>query len=112
MNERMTRVGGNHVADFLTAFSDNSRPGLGKKPNPGDSDAVWLVWRLEGKNTLWDLMLVSGTFLAVAPQLHKKLFVSVSAYHSHSLQVISKVNGRLSGKVVAKQAIPMSSCKA
>ncbi|MEW5298591.1 MAG: hypothetical protein WDW36_001696 [Sanguina aurantia] len=55
MNERMTRVGGNHVADFVTAFAD--RASAGKKAGPADSDAVWLVWRLEGKNTLWDMML-------------------------------------------------------
>ncbi|MEW5308745.1 MAG: hypothetical protein WDW38_000680 [Sanguina aurantia] len=57
MNERMTRVGGNHVADFVTAFAD--RASAGKKAGPADSDAVWLVWRLEGKNTLWDMMLAN-----------------------------------------------------
>lgn len=51
MNERMSRVGGDHCASFITAFGETS-PSIG---SPLDN-AIWLVWRYEGDNTLFDLM--------------------------------------------------------
>jgi len=69
MNERMSRVGGKHCAEFVTAFderfmespADVARAGAKAQrkasaaPSPLD-DAVWLVWMYEGDNTLYDLM--------------------------------------------------------
>eukprot|EP00884_Botryococcus_braunii_P013258 jgi/Botrbrau1/21933/Bobra.0249s0056.1 len=47
MNERLMRVAPNHIAQFITAFEDDT----GKLGEP-----LWLVWRYEGDNTLYDLM--------------------------------------------------------
>jgi hypothetical protein len=47
MNERLMRVAPAHIAEFITAFEDGS----GKVGDP-----LWLVWRYEGDNTLYDLM--------------------------------------------------------
>lgn len=51
MNERMLRVGGKHCAAFITAFDETS-PSVG---SPLDN-AIWLVWKYEGDNTLYNLM--------------------------------------------------------
>ncbi|PNH01077.1 Serine/threonine-protein kinase stt7, chloroplastic, partial [Tetrabaena socialis] len=69
MNERMNRVGGNHVAEFVTAFDEatavapapgqpGGRPSGAPLPNVGplDANAIWLVWVYEGDNTLMSLM--------------------------------------------------------
>lgn len=64
MNERMMRVPGNHVAEFVTAFAEGqAAPGaraVAPMPNgfPLDSDAVWLVWYYEGDFTLMSMMEV------------------------------------------------------
>lgn len=49
MNERMMRLGGQYCAEFITAFGE-------KAPKVGNvlDDAVWLLWRYEGDNTLFD----------------------------------------------------------
>jgi len=62
MNERMMRLPGAHVAEFITAFDEPKPPAPlltrqsdGNKAAPAE-DVVWLVWRFEGDNTLWNLM--------------------------------------------------------
>uniref|UniRef100_A0A7S3VTM9 Protein kinase domain-containing protein n=1 Tax=Dunaliella tertiolecta TaxID=3047 RepID=A0A7S3VTM9_DUNTE len=56
MNERMMRFSQKSVAEFITAFDGGSTgPQKKKKDSPLD-DAVWLVWRYEGDNTLSDLI--------------------------------------------------------
>ncbi|KXZ54035.1 hypothetical protein GPECTOR_5g144 [Gonium pectorale] len=75
MNERMSRVPGNHVAEFVTAFDEalnvpmpaaagaRSRPAGSPAPpvwgqgNPLENpNSIWLVWYYEGDNTLSSLM--------------------------------------------------------
>ncbi len=51
MNERVMRIGGKHCAEFITAF-DESDPS--SNTNSPLDDAIWLVWKYEGNNTLWD----------------------------------------------------------
>lgn len=48
------RIGGQHCAEFVTAFEDSSlSPNAGISPLDND---IWLVWKYEGNNTLFDLM--------------------------------------------------------
>ncbi|KAG2452996.1 hypothetical protein HYH02_002333 [Chlamydomonas schloesseri] len=66
MNERMSRVAGHHVAEFVTAFDESLNVPLpaaaGKRPAPAqptsplDANSIWLVWVYEGDNTLSSLM--------------------------------------------------------
>lgn len=62
MNERMSRVAGNHTAEFVTAFDESlSAPGGGAAAAPAgplDNSSIWLVWKYEGDNTLMGLMEV------------------------------------------------------
>lgn len=50
MNERMMRIAPEAVAQFVNAFEDE-QPGKGQGPAP-----LWLVWRYEGDNNLYDMM--------------------------------------------------------
>ncbi len=52
MNERAMRIGGGHCAEFVTAFDEDS-PSVGGSPL---DNAIWLVWKYEGDNTLGSLM--------------------------------------------------------
>ncbi|PNW87375.1 hypothetical protein CHLRE_02g120250v5 [Chlamydomonas reinhardtii] len=66
MNERMSRVAGHHVAEFVTAFDESLNVPLpaaaGKRAapvqptSPLDANSIWLVWVYEGDNTLSSLM--------------------------------------------------------
>lgn len=61
MNERMSRVAGNHTAEFVTAFDESlSEPGgsTAAPAGPLDNSSIWLVWKYEGDNTLMGLMEV------------------------------------------------------
>lgn len=67
MNERMARIGGRHCAEFVTAF-DESSPSVG---SPLDN-AIWLVWKYEGDNTLWTLMEKKDFPYNLEPLLFKR----------------------------------------
>jgi hypothetical protein len=54
MNERIMRIGGKHCAEFITAF-DESSPSTSERISPLDN-AIWLVWKYEGDNTLYNLL--------------------------------------------------------
>jgi serine/threonine protein kinase len=51
MNERMMRLGGNHVAEFITALDDPAPSVASPLGN-----AIWLVWKYEGDSTLYSMM--------------------------------------------------------
>jgi len=60
MNERLMRIGGKHCAEFVTAFEDTMlSPKAGVSPLDND---IWLVWKYEGNNTLFDLMEKKNEF--------------------------------------------------
>ena len=61
MNERVMRIGGRHCAEFVTAFEESSPPSPRAGSSPLDN-AIWLVWKYEGDNTLFDLMEKKGEF--------------------------------------------------
>ncbi len=54
MNERMMRIAPNAVAQFINAFEDDTPPGKGAVTDAGNP--LWLVWKYEGDNNLFDLM--------------------------------------------------------
>lgn len=56
MNERMVRVPGNHVAEFITAFDSKLKPGM--RSNAPLDEAIWLLWHYEGDSTLSGVMEV------------------------------------------------------
>ena len=61
MNERMMRHSEKSVAEFITAFDEKSgsvsqQPWKKPKFSSPQDDNVWLVWKYEGDNTLWDMM--------------------------------------------------------
>ncbi len=58
MNERMMRFAPDACARFLTAFADQ-----GTGPRKEDA-CIWLVWKDEGMDTLYDLILVSTCSLS------------------------------------------------
>lgn len=54
MNERMMRIAPNAVAQFINAFEDDGPAGKGVVTDAGAP--LWLVWKYEGDNNLFDLM--------------------------------------------------------
>jgi hypothetical protein len=57
MNERMTRNSPLSCAEFLGAFLDEPSTPVGPAGQAaGLGGCVWLVWRDEGENTLYDMM--------------------------------------------------------
>lgn len=57
MNERMSRTAPLSCAEFLGAFLDTPATPVGPAGAAvGLGGCVWLVWRDEGENTLWDMM--------------------------------------------------------
>lgn len=54
MNERLMRAAPGKFADFVTAFEE--RPPEGKVKQRVGPKPLWLVWKYEGSNTLWNLM--------------------------------------------------------
>ena len=57
MNERMMRLGGDHIATFVTAFDERKRK-VAAAAALTESSCIWLVWRDEGAATLDKLMQV------------------------------------------------------
>ena len=53
------RIGGNHAAEFISAFEEIPPPLPIKKAAAANSpldNAIWLVWKYEGDSTLFGLM--------------------------------------------------------
>ncbi|GFH05756.1 thylakoid associated Ser/Thr-protein kinase stt7 [Haematococcus lacustris] len=68
MNERLMRLPGKHAAEFVAAFDESfvdegaaavqgaGRPRVAARSKGPLDNAVWLVWKYEGDNTLFDMM--------------------------------------------------------
>ena len=62
MNERLSRAATGKCAEFVGAFEEaapGSSSGRTAAAAAAANDLVWLIWRDEGENTLYDVMTVS-----------------------------------------------------